>query len=220
MEVLILLIGIENMLLTLAGKRPVFHSEADFQHALAWEIHLQNPACSLRLEYKPPFVSQRVYLDVFIRASNSEGISAIELKYKTRGLRVQVDRETFSLLDQSAQDIARYDFLKDISRLEQVISCADNGVGYAIFLTNDSAYWKPPLIRETVDADFRIHQGRVLNGTLKWKSNASKGTTHGREETISIQGSYHLKWQDYSKPSEASYGQFKYLLVKVTSEDT
>ena len=213
------MIDIENILLTLASKRPVFHSEADFQHALAWEIHLQNPACSMRLEYKPPFVSQRVYLDIFMRTSNSKGISAIELKYKTRGLKVEVDRESYSLSDQSAQDIARYDFLKDISRLEQVVSCVDDGVGYAVFLTNDSAYWKPPLRCEIVDADFRIHQGRVVNGDLKWKPRASKGTTYGREEIISIQGSYDLKWQDYSKLSEASYGQFRYLLVKVARED-
>ena len=33
------MIQIAQVLSTLAVQRPVFHSEADFQHALAWEIH-------------------------------------------------------------------------------------------------------------------------------------------------------------------------------------
>jgi hypothetical protein len=30
--------------------RPVFHSEADFQHALAWTAHQSNPSLRVRLE--------------------------------------------------------------------------------------------------------------------------------------------------------------------------
>lgn len=209
----------ENVLLTLASKRPVFHSEADFQFALAWEIHLQDPDCLVRLEYKPSFMNQRIYLDIFIRALNSKKVIVFELKYKTRGLDVEIGGEGYNLLDQSAQDLARYDFLKDISRLENMMTHIDKGVGYALFLTNDSAYWKPPLRGDTIDADFRIHSGRVLNGDLKWKPRASKGTTHGREAPVSIRGSYDLKWQDYSRPSRVSYGRFRYLLVKVAHED-
>ena len=33
------MVSIEALLATLAGSRKVFHSEADFQHALAWQIH-------------------------------------------------------------------------------------------------------------------------------------------------------------------------------------
>ena len=34
----------------LAQRRPIFHSEADFQHALAWEIHALHTDCQIRLE--------------------------------------------------------------------------------------------------------------------------------------------------------------------------
>ena len=39
---------------TLRAKRTVFHSEADFQFALSWEIQLHYPDASVRLEYPPP----------------------------------------------------------------------------------------------------------------------------------------------------------------------
>jgi len=207
------MIDITRALKALSGKRLIFHSEADFQHALAWGIHLQYPECLMRLEFKPPHLDNRIYVDIW--ATDKDGVAAIELEYKTRGLYARMGEETFDLLDQSAQDIARYDFLQDVQRLEQNVSGPNNIVGYAVFLTNDSAYWSPPRDIRTVDASFRIHQDRTLNGTLTWGSGASKGTMHNREKPILINGVYKMKWQDYSEPSEESYGKFRYLLVKV-----
>lgn len=37
----------------LAGERPVFHSEADFQQALAWAVHVAHPGLRVRLETRP-----------------------------------------------------------------------------------------------------------------------------------------------------------------------
>ena len=206
---------ITSVLAELVNKRPVFHSEADFQHALSWEIHKRWERCSMRLEFKPPYLDNRVYLDIW--ATDKEVILAIELKYKTRRLRVEIGNEPFDLLDQSAQDTGRYDFLKDIQRLEQIVSGRSDIVSYAIFLTNDSAYWRLPRDSQTVDASFRIHQGRILTGELRWGSGASKGTMKTREEPIFIKGVYNLNWQIYSNPSEEPYGKFRYLLVEVRS---
>ena len=197
----------------LAIKRPIFHSEADFQHALAWEIHRQCQTCSTRLEFKPPHLDNRIYLDIWVE--QEDAILAIELKYKTRRLHLKVGGETFDLLDQSAQDVGRYDFLKDIQRLEQTVSGRNDIVGYAILLTNDSAYWSPPRNNRTVDASFRVSQGITRTGWLQWGSGAAVGTMRGREEAISIDGVYNLDWRDYSEPSQESYGKFRYLLVKV-----
>jgi len=197
----------------LASERVIFHSEADLQHALAWQIHLGWPKYSIRLEFKPPEIKERLYLDIW--AADKDEKLAIELKYKTRRLHVKVGDEVFHLLDQSAQDIARYDFLKDVHRLEQIVYGSNDVVGYAIFLTNDSAYWKLPINRRTIDADFRIHENRVVTGELQWEQSASKGTMRGREEPIPIKGVYNLNWQDYSQPSHRSYGKFKFLVVTV-----
>lgn len=207
------MIDIKRVLNILASERLVFHSEADFQHALAWQIHLGWPEYSIRLEFKPPGNKERIYLDIWA-ASRDEKL-AIELKYKTRRLNTQAGEEAFHLLDQSAHDVARYDFLKDVHRVEQIVYGTNDVVGYAIFLTNDSAYWKSPINRRTIDADFRIHENRVVTGELQWGQGASKGTMRGREEPILIKGVYNLNWQHYSQPSHLSYGKFKFLVVRV-----
>jgi hypothetical protein len=49
-EVLELVNGAMNRL---ALRRPVFHSEADFQHGLAWQIQLDHPDARVRLETRP-----------------------------------------------------------------------------------------------------------------------------------------------------------------------
>src|SRR5580693_223840 len=41
---------IETIIQSLRKQRSIFHSEADFQHALAWELHLDNPSAHVRLE--------------------------------------------------------------------------------------------------------------------------------------------------------------------------
>lgn len=200
------MIDIVRTLESLAIKRPLFHSEADFQHALAWEIHQQSSNHSIRLEFKPPNIKKRFYIDLWV--ANKESAIAIELKYKTRGPSLEHEGETFDLLNQSAQDCGRYDFCKDIQRLEAVASEQPNIIGYAIFLTNDSGYWNKPRKDQPADSDFRIHQGKTLSGELKWGSHASQGTKRGREDSISIKGTYDLAWKQFSQ-------QFKYLLVKI-----
>lgn len=210
------LVNIEKLLIDLASKRPIFHSEADFQHNLAWEIHQQLPTCSMRLEFKPPHLENRLYLDIW--AAQKDRILAIELKYKTRRLHAKAGDESFDLLDQSAQDVSRYDFLKDIQRLEQIVFGRKDIIGYAILLTNDSSYWNPPTNDRSIDSNFRIHQGRNLTGALQWGTRASIGTMRGREEEIHIKGEYKLGWGDYSNPSKESYGKFRSLLVRVECE--
>jgi hypothetical protein len=204
---------LESILASLADSRPVFHSEADFQHALAWAIHERDKSCELRLELRSPDLPGRAYIDIWL--TNGDTATAVELKYKTRKLAVQVGKESFSLLDQSAQDIARYDFLKDIQRLEELVGARGRAKGYAVFLTNDSAYWVRARGDNTVDAAFRIHEGRTVTGTFQWGAGASKGTMRDRERPLEVKGRHELHWRDYSEPSATGYGLFRYLVVAV-----
>lgn len=191
--------------------RPVFHAEADFQHALAWHIHQLLADHALRLEWRP-FGTERFYLDLWLRGTASS--CAIELKYSTRGLTTTVDNEPYVLSDQGAQDLIRYDFVKDLSRLERIVLDHPGAVGIGLLLTNDSAYWKEPRTFGTVDAAFRLHEGRRLSGQLEWASHVG-GTARGRESLHDLRGSYALAWRDYSRVPAASYGAFRYLLVPV-----
>lgn len=211
------MIDIGQVLSILAKKRPVFHSEADFQHAFAWELHQELPTASVRLELPIQVKKRFLHIDVWV--ADQDAILAIELKYKTRGLSVRVGDEQYRLKDQSAQDLGRYDFVKDIQRLEQVSVTHPNITGYAILLTNDSAYWVKPANHSTVDANFRIHDGRIVEGVLAWGTNASDGTKKNREQPIELQGRYGLQWMDYSRPGPARYGEFRLLVAKVTQTD-
>ena len=83
-----------HVLKSLCRKRSVFHSEADFQFALAWEIQLLIPTAEIRLEY-PPEGEPNKYIDILVR--NEGSVFPIELKYKTRKLSVFVDSEQYNL---------------------------------------------------------------------------------------------------------------------------
>jgi hypothetical protein len=209
------MVDIGAVLGALAERRPLFHSEADFQHALAWELHHRLPEAAIRLDFPQMVSGERRYLDMWI--AHEDAVLAIELKYKTRAIYVICEGENFNLLDQAAQPLGRYDFVQDIQRLERTLSVqADTRVtGWAIMLTNDSAYWQPPGGGPTIDADFRLHEGRTLQGTLHWREGASAGTMRGREEPLELNGVYPLMWRDYSHPSSKTYGLFRYLAVRV-----
>ena len=98
------MIDIDGLMAGLSKSRPIFHSEADFQHALAWQIHEEIPDCQVRLEFNLlPAQGKRLYLDIWLRAL---GV-AIELKYPTRKLELEWESEPFGLRNQAAQDIRR-----------------------------------------------------------------------------------------------------------------
>jgi len=206
-------LDIQGVMKALAAQRKVFHSEADFQHAFAWELHLRQPEASIRLEKPLRAASKSLHLD-FLFAHAGKSV-AVELKYKTRSLKLSMDGEDFHLSSHSAQDLGRYDFIKDICRLEEITSTIRDCEGWTIMLTNDTAYWKTPQNTGTVDAAFRLTEGRILSGNLAWTDQASAGTKKNRERDLSVIGQYTLTWDDYSTVSSPSYSDFRYLAVKI-----
>ena len=126
------------MMAALAVGRPVFHSEADFQHAFAWELQRAHPGARIRLETRPV---RGEHLDVLF--TDSDRRVAIELKYLTAGWAGRVVGESFELLSQGAQDIRAYDCVKDIVRVERYTAATPGSSGLVVVLANDAAYWRP-----------------------------------------------------------------------------
>lgn len=89
--------------------------------------------------------------------------------------------------------------------------------GYAILITNDHLYWNPSEKKDSVDKDFRLHNGRLLSETFQWSEHAGIGTTSGREEPLVLTGEYLLEWQPYSSVDVKRNGEFKALVVHVDS---
>ena len=198
-------------MLRLALRRPLFCSEADFQHELAYEIRKNDPSLNVRLEW-PLAAPSRGAIDVIVIG---EIRFALELKYLTKSFSTTLDGEPFTLKHHGAQDQRRYDVCKDVTRMEAHAEKAGHGAGVLV-LTNDPSYWQERVSSETADAAFNLAHLRELTGSLAWGKRAGPGTTKGREKTLEIKGRYPLIWQDY-KRIDGEAGVFRYLWIPVAS---
>ena len=205
------MLDVKKLMEGLAGCRPVFHSEADFQHALAWCIHSELPGCGVRLEYKP-IPKEPMYIDLWVPQIRV----AVELKYRTKKLEVEVGDESFSLRNQAAVPLGRYDFLRDVQRLEKLPACDGGESSFAVLLTNDALYWKQARKSDPVDGAFHLYEGRRISGEMAWSGRAGDGTKKGREQPIRLHGTYALRWCDFAIVGDGPCSQFRYLAVRVS----
>ena len=203
----------------------VFHSEAHFQFCLAWEIK-KHFNCNVILEdytasVKDPNgkIIQKLYTDIVVEDVDCDFRIAIEVKYKT----ALFSQHGVYLFNHGAQPLARYDFLKDVERVEGLVLNTSNvqiikrcNIGFSIMLTNDNSYWNIPTIPlKTIDKNIRIHQGNVLNGDLDWYPvNPCPKTIirTKRSKTLHLTGNYTCKWKPYINYSIPN-GEFKYLIL-------
>jgi hypothetical protein len=206
-----LLEELHDVLNALARVRPVFHSEADFQHALAWELHSRHVGARIRLERQ---VLPGLHLDLSFNLG--ECVTAIELKYKTSRLNVLVSGEEFQLQNQAAEPPNRYRVIEDIVRVERLLSAGVATQGFVIFLTNNSQYWNPGLESgRDISAAFRVHEGRRLAGTLSWATHTAIGTMGKHSAPLTLRGEYVAQWSNYSSVRGHGPGVFRYLAVEV-----
>ena len=203
------MLDIHKLMADLSKHHKIFHSEEYFQRALAGQIRKEMPNCEICLEFL--YRKKNWRLDIWIPIKET----AIELKYRTNKLELEHEDEYFSLRSHGAQPQGRYDFLEDIQRIEQVVAHGKAKSGVAVLLTNDSDLWDPPKgngWKTTIDADFRLHEGRILTGELAWSEQASDGTMRtdkGKNQPIRLKGSYHLHWKDYSRFEKENDRQFQ-----------
>ena len=218
---------LENILKELGVNRPVFHSEADFQFALAWAIQKENSKYKIRLEQPYVLEDKTIYVDIVVETDKKKYIP-IELKYKTantveKNKSFKIKNESFYLKYQGAQDISRYDCFKDVSRLEDLME--DKHVnfenGYTVWLTNDHLYWNGS--REgVISENFSIQEGgpKINSGKpMRWKG-GSEGTKKGREKAIKLKNQYEIEWKPYSDISKEceKNSEFKYAVLYIPRE--
>lgn len=197
---------------SLRAKRTVFHSEADFQFAFAWEMKTHYPDAAVRLEYPPPDEPAK-YIDIIVRLDND--VYPIELKYKTKLFNTVLNGEPYFLKNHGAQDIGKYDFVKDICRVESFRKhIAGYREGYAIWLTNDPYYWNAPKNNTAGYTAFSVHSGAIKKGTMAWGASMNAGSIKTREKPLSLCGSYRIDWNDYSL-LDTRNGLFMYAVVRV-----
>ena len=202
-------------LAALAEERPVFHSEADFQHSLAWVIREQHEDIEVRLERPVTLDGQRGHVDIWVR--DSDGEKAIELKYWAREGDLTVADEGFQHRGWSG-DIDRCGFWKDVARIERLIAVGSAEGGYVVAIANVAGCWGAPRSgwERTNDAAFRIHESLSVGGTLDWAEKTAVSTRKLCSAPITLRGSYKTGWKPYSTPAPGlAGGEFRYLLLDV-----
>jgi hypothetical protein len=204
----ITMFSIHEEMKTLSQKHPFFSSKAAFKDALKFQ--LQEKFRVMENRHFHGYV-----VDLWVDDPNGEQQYAIYVMNKLARLTIKQNNQSIELKHHGAQDIDRYDFLKQVEKLEKLTIGRENVKGIAILLTNDHLYWSKPIRSNTVDRYFRIHENSILTGELKWLEHASAGTTKNREEPIVIKGMYKMQWHHYSTISNKKHGEFRYLAVHV-----
>ena len=214
---------IHALMTELKERRAIFHNERDFQLELAWLIR-ENTCTRPRLEFPYPPDEQgkqdeKRYLDIYIPDKHIP--IAIELKHFTQELAFgDKTGEQYSLRNQAARNQRRYDFLKDVQRLECLSTqTGERRRGYAILLTNDPLLWQcsrnyrydqreddveqhkihADQHKNSKDREFHLYEGRKIEcEKLEWRNKPEPGSIKGRECAICLTGPYYLRWKDYS----------------------
>lgn len=187
------MIDLNEEMRRLALARPVFHSEADFQHALAWSLKEGHPDLHLRLEAPRP--GRPGAIDLIARRAGAT-VLALELKYICVASHYAIEGEAFNLKSHGGNPQRRYDVARDLELLEDYATAHPNVQTGAIVLTNDQGYWNPRR-PGTTDAAFCFSEDRSLTGILGWSATASAGLKQGRTAPINLAKTYRSQWQDY-----------------------
>lgn len=200
---------VEQAVRALSLKRPLFHSEADLQHALAWQIQLDQPSARIRLERRIA-TTPRVELDLLIEIGDRS--LAVELKYPRSALAIEFGDEAYDLRD-GARDVEAYGVVKDIWRLERLVREGVADEGCALLVTNNRGLWQPSSTRrETLWDAFRLTDGTILSGVRAWRTTEKAWPG----PPIELSASYELRWRDYATvPGHHGNREFRYLLVAV-----
>lgn len=161
----------------LETSKELLFNERDLQMHLATYLRQTGHYDDVDVEYYVPLSELEGYIwknelrmDILIRKGKE--FLPVELKYKTRTAKKRLPRfgeqlsgEIEVMKNQGAQDLGKYDFWKDVRRIEIVrkrFKAIKNGL--AVFVTNDSSY---------------LQSGRDLSNHIKLSMTEG---THGKEK--------------------------------------
>lgn len=207
----------------LEEKARVFLNEWDFQmnlylfltHIKGYKVHLEY-VVPLKFfveknKKKYPFANkENINIDIVIE---KEGLFyLIELKYKTQRATIKFERfgeiNCVSLKDQSRIPMSKYDFWKDVARLEFLKESFEKVKGgLCIFLTNNETYTKGD---KGISEEFTMKKGEPHSGELKFK----EGELKEKNPAFSLLREYQIdKW--YNIKNEKTNIDFHYCIVEV-----
>jgi hypothetical protein len=187
------------------NKDRVFHSEADFQFQLAWELKSLKDF-NVRLEYSENLSSNKNgHFDIVIITEDQKYIP-VELKYFTK------PHHKYPQLKQQNDTWRTYDYFEDMLRVEHFVNQHNNSYkGYTIVLSNYAFFWEGNVRESTNYYDFRILNNREIKPReYKWAdSNAKSVKGTRREKNIELKGHYKFEWNAFLEEEDL---EFKYMI--------
>lgn len=187
----------------IAQQRELMFNELDFQIQLAMYLRSTGHYDDVDVEYTLPCKMVPDYnwpnnLRIDLVVSRGGRFCPVELKYPTRKVVKPISRfgENVSVVvmkNQGAQDIVRYNFWKDVRRMECLcrrFAGIDGAV--AVMMTNDPSYTRPVRPASACAPFSTAADHTVGPGTVDWL-----GTPAVREKLkpFSLDGSYTVQWQ-------------------------
>ena len=195
--------AVRAALAALKARRPVFHSEGDFQHEFASAL-TDEGLSRVRVEW-PSKVNgdsesgKSKWVDIV-----ADGV-AIELKHKPGEYVLALEGEKFlSPRDTDANVVDRREFWEDVWRVDQLVNSPNHEFvcGFAILLTNREKFWKRTLRGSAPFA----YDGYETKGFF------NKG--HGQHRKLSRACTVH--WEDWSDlETQSGSGVFRCAVVEV-----
>lgn len=200
---------------------PLFANECHLQVELATYLRISGHYDEVNLEYfVPQFVLKPYYiwenelrLDIVV-AKDGKYVP-IELKYKPTNIPAPKERfgellrnSNSAVKNQGAHDIGRYNFWKDVKRLELVKKNFKNVEGgIALFITNDEDYYAKSPNRGTIGEKFSMIGGKHD----KDRSWFSQPKISGNRPSFQLDSCYEINWE----PMELQGFEFKYTMIQL-----
>lgn len=227
--------SIKDIIKRLGENKRIFNSEAQFQFELGMELQKKHPVYKVLFEVLSKEGKKSERIDIVI-ADNNGSYIAIELKYNT--CKLICENPKLELIEQGGSNNVRYDFLKDVTRIEHLKCKTSDHIkkynenltkcikGYTILLTNEKKYWEKS--KQTGDGrkykynNFCISDEDEIHGKLSWEITPKERTNKDkkRDANLEIRGTYYPKWEEYCEvePEEnkdKNKSVFKYLLLEI-----
>jgi hypothetical protein len=217
-----------NYLKELAEIRPLFYSEADFQHSFAILLSTKGHTVILEKSFYNVAVDgclqefyKEMHIDILI-----DGNTAVELKYKTKGLgKVYKDYE---IKQHGATNHGRYDAYEDARRIVSLIiddTYTEVQTGFTIFLTNEELYWSKPNSK-SMNSEFSLVDGCPFKNSLSWKYKSknhklkkkTSGSTRYSKERNPMKVKFRDKilWQNFGKSNDEIIPNFKFFILDLS----
>jgi hypothetical protein len=207
----------------LAARRPVFHSEADFQHELAMEISRAGFDLRLEVPFSVNLNGHRVTveLDLLLIDRLTKQRAAVEVKYVKSAASIVHNGENFDLKHTWGTNLSRFDCLADFQRVGRLKAAGAVDFGFSIFLTNASEAWDRDAGKGRIMAgQFSIHDGRPLDAgaVFDWDPVLpSRGSVSAKRlppyTPIIVPSAATCMWTEYSEFQQKN-GRFRYLLLE------